>query len=209
MQPHDTPEEATLDPRSAEVLLLTTEHRARHALRTPLVLLYAVWGGALLIGYLVSWVSTRDQMPFERPSSWTMIVFGVGMMVAGVVTAVSVGRATRGLSGATQRAGKFYGLAYPLSLGGWLAVLLTLDVSQVGNDTMARLSGAVPLVLVATIYAVGAAMVGRSMFVVAVLLVAAVAASSFVAFPTAYLLLVVGVAVAFGAGVVLAHRDEE
>lgn len=170
------PDDETLDARAAAALIQQTREHTRHALRIKLPPLYAAWGIAWLIGLGGMWLSVRDQHPYRGPAVSAVVVLGVLIVAAVVVTMSVVIRATRGIEGVSELQGKLYGLSWPIGFAALFAIEGALGNHGASDDVMGMIGAAGPLLVTALIYLVGSAIwLDRTMFVLGAWL-AAVAA---------------------------------
>ncbi len=157
----------TFDPRDAKALLETTDHATRRALDVRGDLLFTAWGVAWAVGYLSIWWSTRGQTPYTGPAGWAYGTLFVALLAAAAVTVVLISRAAAGISGASTRAGTFYGLTWAVGFLLWQSVMGAVAAAGVPDDVAGLLGAAGPALIVAVIYCVSAAMWEDASFFVA------------------------------------------
>lgn len=191
----------------ARDLLDRTEAETESALDVPTGPLLAVWGAALTAGHLAIWWATREQDPYTGPPGWALAVLGGALALALVLTVVTVGRAARGVHGLSSRAGLLYSLTWVLSFGAAQAIMVALARDGIPDATFGKLSALIPLLLVATIYLASAAPLGApALAVVGGLLAGTVATAAWFDPSPMALVIAVGCAIPFGAGVAATRR---
>lgn len=169
-------ESSLLDPRQASDLLERARQRARDEIGVRLDTIFVVWGVAWAVGYLSMWWSTKDQDPYTGPTAWAAVVLATCLVLAGGVTAAVIVRATAGLSGASSRAGMFYGLTWAVAFLTWQSVMGALARVGVTDEVNGILGAAMPALIVAIIYCASAGLWHESsLFVVGVWLAVATA----------------------------------
>jgi hypothetical protein len=151
-------EDEVLDARRAAELLQDSADRARERLTVNNALIYGMWGVAWLIGCGAMWLSVLGQHPFRGAAGWASAILGAGIALAVVVTAVTVGRATRGIGGVSARQGMIYGLSWPAGFAALFAIIGAAAHFGASPEVMGVLGAAGPLLLVGLIYVLAAAM---------------------------------------------------
>ncbi|MBM6403857.1 hypothetical protein JQN72_06320 [Phycicoccus sp. CSK15P-2] len=157
-----------LTAHAARALLDDSEDAARRAIDVPGAPLFGAWGVFWAGGYGAVWLSVRDQVVYTGPAGWSLAVMGVLGALALAVTAVVIGRATRGVWGPSARAGMFYGLAWPVSFAAGQVV--AVGIARAGGgapELVGVVSATLPALVVAVIYCVSAAVWGGAEFFVA------------------------------------------
>ena len=172
-------EDDLLDARQAAELLRRSADHARQRLMVNQPLIYGAWGVAWLIGCGAMWLSVLGQHPFRGAAGWASAVLGTGIALAIVATAITTGRASRGIGGVSARQGMMYGLSWPVGFAALFTLIGAVAHFGASPSAMGVLGAAGPLVVVGLIYMVAAGMwLDRVMFWLGVweLLVAAVGA---------------------------------
>ena len=172
-------EDELLDARQAAELLRRSADDARQRLMVSQPLIYGAWGVAWLIGCGAMWLSVLGQHPFRGAAGWASAVLGTGIALAIVATAITTGRASRGIGGVSARQGMMYGLSWPVGFAALFTLIGAVAHFGASPSAMGVLGAAGPLVVVGLIYMVAAGMwLDRVMFWLGVwqLLVAAVGA---------------------------------
>ena len=172
-------EDDMLDARQAAELIRTSAGHARERLVVNQPLIYGVWGVAWLIGCGAMWLSVLGQHPFRGAAGWASAILGVGICLAIVATAITTGRASRGIGGVSARQGMMYGLSWPAGFGALFTIIGAASHFGASPEVMGVLGAAGPLVLVGLIYMLAAGMwLDRVMFSLGTweLLVAAIGA---------------------------------
>ncbi len=171
-----------LGPRDALDLIADTRRRTRRALAVDGSVLYGSWGTAWLIGYLVLWLSVRGHATYRTPATWTFLVMGACLAAALAVSVITMGRAMRGVTGASSTAGRLYGWAWLVAFTCVYSIIGGLAHAGASEAVIGLFASAAPVLVVSIMYLVGGALWHNwTMFVVG-----------------AWLALVNGVAVMFG-----------
>lgn len=158
--PGTAPEELAAGLSPAETLALVDDHRHRtvQALTIDPRVLYGVWGAAWGVGFAAIWVTAGGpQGAYRTPPGWVGAMFGVVIVTAGVVTAVHVGRATRGVRGVSAQVGAMYGCAWWLGFAGFTALLVALARAGASEQVLAVFAPAASCLLVGVLYLAGGA----------------------------------------------------
>ncbi len=172
-------EDDLLDTRQAAELLRRSADHARQRLMVNQPLIYGAWGVAWLIGCGAMWLSVLGQHPFRGAAGWASAVLGTGIALAIVATAITTGRAGRGVGGVSARQGMMFGLSWPVGFAALFSLIGAVAHFGASPSVMGVLGAAGPLVVVGLIYMVAAGMwLDRIMFWLGAweLLVAAVGA---------------------------------
>jgi hypothetical protein len=113
-----TADDDRLDPREAAQLLTDAQRNARRQfeLRPPRIT--AAMGLLILAAYVVLWLSTRAQHPYQGPSLGVVGLVYAVVAVSFAVSAKVYQHATAGVSGPSVRQQKLEGLAVGLSVLG-------------------------------------------------------------------------------------------
>jgi hypothetical protein len=107
-----------LDPREAAQLLTDTQRNARRQLELRPPGITAAMGLLIVGAYVVLWLSTRAQHPYQGPSLGVVGLVYVVVAVSFGVSAKVYQHATAGVSGPSVRQQKLEGLAVGLSVLG-------------------------------------------------------------------------------------------
>jgi hypothetical protein len=172
-------EDDLLDTRQAAELLRRSADHARQRLMANQPLIYGAWGVAWLIGCGAMWLSVLGQHPFRGAAGWASAVLGTGIALAIVATAITTGRAGRGVGGVSARQGMMFGLSWPVGFAALFSLIGAVAHFGASPSVMGVLGAVGPLVVVGLIYMVAAGMwLDRIMFWLGAweLLVAAVGA---------------------------------
>jgi hypothetical protein len=172
-------EDDLLDTRQAAELLRRSADHARQRLMVNQPLIYGAWGVAWLIGCGAMWLSVLGQHPFRGAAGWASAVLGTGIALAIVATAITTGRAGRGVGGVSARQGMMFGLSWPVGFAALFSLIGAVAHFGASPSVMGVLGAVGPLVVVGLIYMVAAGMwLDRIMFWLGAweLLVAAVGA---------------------------------
>jgi hypothetical protein len=172
-------EDDLLDARQAAELLRRSADHARQRLMVSQPLIYGAWGAAWLIGCGAMWLSVLGQHPFRGAAGWASAVLGTGIALAIVATAITTGRAGRGVGGVSARQGMMFGLSWPVGFAALFSLIGAVAHFGASPSVMGVLGAVGPLVVVGLIYMVAAGMwLDRIMFWLGAweLLVAAVGA---------------------------------
>jgi hypothetical protein len=164
--------------QAAELLQRSADH-ARKRLMVNQPLIYGAWGAAWLLGCGAMWLSVLGQHPFRGAAGWASAVLGAGIAAAIIATAITSGRASRGIGGVSARQATMYGLSWPAGFAAMFAIIGAAGHFGASPTVMGVLGAAAPLVLVGLIYMVAAGMwLDRVMFCLGAweLLVAAIGA---------------------------------
>jgi hypothetical protein len=193
---------AGLSPEQTLSLVEDHRRRAAHALQVDPRLLYGVWGVAWGVGFAAFWVAAGGpQGGYRTPPGWVGAMFGVVIVTAVAVTAIHVGRATRGVRGVSAQVGAMYAGAWWLGFAGFAAVLGGLVRAGASEQVLAVYSPAASCLLVGVLYLAGGAIWrDRVQYGLGGWIVAVTAAGALTGLPGLYLVM----SVAGGGGFLLA-----
>jgi hypothetical protein len=153
-------EAAGMDVQHAAVILRQARERARRELAVHRPVLFLAWGLVVLLGYGALWLSVRGQHPFHGPTAPAIVTLVALSLVAAVLTAWFVDRASSGVGGPSvaQRGSFVLALA-----AGWLALaIFKLAVSNAGAGlpVVALIGAAAPLLVVGMVFVASCAING-------------------------------------------------
>lgn len=160
-------------------------------------LLFATWGVAWLVGFLVL-------HGVSAPSAWLPIpvwvggtVFAVCILAGIAVTVVHSVRRSSGTRGATRTEGTRYGVAWSVSFLGIVALGAALgrahENGDIAADTLSTVMMAASCLIVATFYLCGGALwQDRMQYGLGVWIIVALSAAVLVGLPAGYLVMAVG-----------------
>ncbi len=151
---------AGMDVQHAEVILRQARERARRELAVRRPVLFVAWGLVVLVGYGALWLSVRGQHPFHGPTAPAIVTLAALVLVAAVLTAWLVDRASSGVGGPSvlQRGSFFLALA-----AGTVALeIFSRAASHAGADRplVAVLKAAAPLLVVGLVFVASCAVNG-------------------------------------------------
>ncbi len=146
-----------IDPATAAALLDRTRREVSGQLQISLPALYAAWGVAWFVGLGAMWLSVRGQSPYVGPPAWAAVLLAVLLILAAVVTAVVVGRATRGISGASEVQGRYYGWSWAIGFVMLFSIEGALAQHGAGDEAMGLIGAGGPLLVTSLLYLSGAA----------------------------------------------------
>lgn len=192
---------------AAGLRVIAEQGRAMRAATEPDVrVLFGAWGGAWLVGYLAMYADYRSSGGAGPVGG---AVFGAGLTIAVVITAVHISRRSAGMRGASARQGTFYGLAWVLSFALVFAALTSLArlAAEIegGSEMVGIAANAMSAAVVAAIYMVGGALwEERGIFALGAWIAIVAAVASVVGMPALYLVM----AFAGGGGFLVAAMAE-
>jgi len=128
----DMRDDAGMDVQQAGVILRQAGERARRELAVKRPLLLATWGLVTLAGYGVTWLSVRGQRPIHGPAVWAIVTVVALLLIAVVLTAWVVDRASSGVGGLSVRQRGSFALA--LAVGVVALEIFIRAVSHAGAD---------------------------------------------------------------------------
>jgi len=147
-----------LDARQAAELLQRSADHARQRLMVNQPLIYGAWGAAWLIGCGAMWLSVLGQHPFRGAAGWASAVLGAGIALAITATAITTGRASRGVGGVSSRQAMMYGLSWPAGFAALFTLIGAVGHFGASPAVMGVIGAAGPLVVTGLIYMVAAGM---------------------------------------------------
>lgn len=189
-----TPEAAdrTPAPSPAQMLALVREQQARDRERLAIdpVVLYGAWGVAWLVGFGLFYLGSGERPIVPLPYALTLAVFLGLLAAAGAVTAVHIGRVTRGIRGESARAGALHGWTWLAGFVGLGAINGAVAHLGVSPHVMTILATCGSGLVVGVIYmASGAAWGQHAMFGLGAWFVVVAAGAAFAGLPGTYLVM--------------------
>lgn len=154
-------EDASIDVRQAAVILRQARERAQRELAVRRPVLFLTWGLVVLAGYGTLWLSVRGQHPFRGPAVPAILVPGALFLIAAVVTARFIDRASSGIGGPSVLQRGIFVLA--LAAGGFAVdIFIHAAASHAGVDRpLVVLAGAAaPLLVVGLVFVASCAVNG-------------------------------------------------
>ncbi len=152
------PEEQPLDPRAAMELMGDAEADVHRRLGVDNGVLFVAWGLAWLVGYGAIWLSTKDQDPYVGPSGASFLVLVLALLLAGLVTFVTVRRAVRGVGGRSATSGMIYGFGWLFGFGLFECIQAAVASRDPEPEVMGILASAGPVLVVSLMYIMGGAL---------------------------------------------------
>jgi hypothetical protein len=145
-------EAAGMDVQQAAVILQQARERARRELAVRRPVLFLTWGLVVLLGYGALWLSVRGQHPIHGPTVPAIVTLGGLFLVAAVVTARFIDRASSGVGGHSALQRGIFVLA--LAAGGFALDIFLHAASRAGTDRplAVMLGAAAPLLVVGLVF---------------------------------------------------------
>lgn len=145
-----------LDPAAMLALVEGERARVERAVEPDVRLVYAVWGTAWLVGFLVFWAAAtgRGPLPLEAAGA----VLAAGLVLAAVATTAHIGRRMRGVRGVSSRTGAMYGWSWFLGFATLTAVMAGASRQGLPAETGALLWPVLAGLVVGTLYLAGGAL---------------------------------------------------
>ncbi|PJJ62106.1 hypothetical protein [Compostimonas suwonensis] len=183
----DDPFDAALPADAAATLSLLQEQQRKvdRASLAPIPWLYAIWGVAWLVGFILLWSSWPDGNPWFQVdgviAGWVFAVLTVGSIVA---SAVLGSRVNRGVRGASEFQGIVYGVSWSVCGVAFAFVGVGLIYNGMSDELASVYFPSAYALMVGTLYIAGAALWRSiSQLVVGVVLLAVGAVSPFAGQP--------------------------
>ncbi|KRC49546.1 hypothetical protein ASE16_12520 [Leifsonia sp. Root227] len=199
--------EKSEDPRSRLDIIDDQQRRVDRDFERPVVWLYAVWGFAWLIGYLVLWLATGP-LSGTIPGPLAGIVFAV-LIVGSIVASALIGsRIGRGMRGPSTFSGIVYGVSWSACAIAFAALGIGLVVNGLSDDLSSLYFPSAYALMCGALYLGGAAIwQDRIQLVIGVVLLALGGAAPFAGVPWNLLVMAVvgGGAFLVGAAVTVAR----
>jgi hypothetical protein len=141
-----------MDVQYAAVILRQAHERARRELAGRRPVLFLAWGLAVLAGYGALWLSVRGQHPFHGPTAPAIVTLVALFLVAAVLTAWAVDRASSGVGGPSVAQRGSFVLA--LAAGGLALGIFTRALANAGADraVVALIRAAAPLLVAGLVF---------------------------------------------------------
>lgn len=153
--------DAAIDVQQAAVILQQARERAQRELAVRRPVLFLTWGLVVLVGYGALWLSVRGQHPLHGPTVPALLTFGALFLIAAVITARFIDRASSGVGGQSVLQRGIFVLA--LAVGGFAAdIFIHAAATHAGTDrTLVVLFGAAaPLLVVGLVFVASCAVNG-------------------------------------------------
>lgn len=155
--PPAPPEDEPLDPASGLAIIAAQRAQVLDGVVPDSRVLFGLWGTAWFVGYLALWGTARTD-PDEQPAAWAFVLFGV-LISGGLAGTVShIARRSAGVRGASARSGAMYGWSWVVGFSSLSLVMAGLTAAGASAQVLALAWNALPLLVVGTLYAAGAAM---------------------------------------------------
>lgn len=153
------PVDESLPPEDMLRLLHEQQDRVRSEFAAPIPWLYAIWGVAWLVGFLLLWSAWPGGNPwFQVPMLVAGIVFAALMLCSIVASAVLGIRIGRGVRGESDFAGAVYGLSWSLCGTAFAAVGVGLISNGLSTELASIYFPSAYALMVGTLYLGGAAL---------------------------------------------------
>ena len=153
-------DDAPPEPGAVQAIIDDQRDRVAEALDVDARLLFGAWGAAWLVGFTLQWLAAREDLPGVVAGA----AFGALMVLAGVVTAVHIGRRSVGVRGPSARQGAMYGWSWSLSFAGIVALGAGLARLGAGSDVVGLVMTVASTLIVGALYMAGGAMWGDATF---------------------------------------------
>src|SRR5581483_10109888 len=128
-----TDEDAAIDVQQAAVILQQAREQAQRELAVRRPVLFLTWGLVVLVGYGALWLSVRGQQPLRGPTVPALLTFGALFLIAAVITARFIDRASSGVGGHSVLQRGIFVLA--LAVGGFAAdIFIHAAATRAGAD---------------------------------------------------------------------------
>jgi hypothetical protein len=149
-----------MDLQQAAEILQQARERAERELAVRRPVLFVTWGLVVLVGYGALWLSVRGQHPFHGPTTSAVLTLVALFLVAAVITARFVDRASSGVGGRSVLQRGIFVLA--LAAGGFALDIFIHAVSGAGADRplVVQLAAAAPLLVVGLVFTASCAING-------------------------------------------------
>jgi len=186
------------DPAAMLAMVEQERHRTAQALEPDARILYGVWGGAWLIGFLLLWgtVGGRPVPPLVGG-----LVFFLLLLTGVVVTIVHTTRRVSGVVGVSRRVGAMYGWSWTLGFAALTAVMAGAARAGADPELLALLWPVLSGLVVGLLYlGAGALWQDRIQYGLGLWVLVSSAAGALAGFPAVYLVM----ALAGGGGFLLA-----
>jgi hypothetical protein len=153
-------EAAGMDAQQAADILRQARERAQRELAVRRPLLFVTWGLVVLLGYGALWLSVHGQHPFQGPTTPAIVTLVALFLVAAIITARFIDRASSGVGGPSVLQRGVFVLA--LAAGGFALDVFIHAVSQAGADRplIVQLAAAAPLLVVGLVFVASCAING-------------------------------------------------
>lgn len=149
-------ESRTEDPAVLLAMVERERERTIRAIEPDPRLIYGLWGGAWLIGFLLMWLASRDDAQLDRRVAGA--VFGSLLITSVVLTIVHTTRRTAGVRGVSSRVGAMYGWSWFLGFAGLTAVMNAATRAGASGELIGILWPALSGLVVGLLYLAGGAL---------------------------------------------------
>lgn len=198
----NNPEQQAFDPATAYALADKTEYDSSRALSPNLVLMYAVWGTAWLIGFGAFHGASKGWLPIAYSLAATIFAICI---VAGVAVSAVLGiRSGSGVRGQGSFQGAVYGWSWMLGFATVFVLSARIGSLDLDFELTGMLINSIAILVVGLMYAAGAALWHETPMLVLAVWFTVVNIVSLIAGPSHYLLIfmTLGVAGFYGAAIV-------
>lgn len=153
-------EDAAIDVQQAAVILRQARERAQRELAVRRPVLFLTWGLVVLVGYGALWLSVRGQHPFHGPTVPAILTLGALFLIAAVITARFIDRASSGVGGPSVLQRGIFALA--LVVGGFALDVFIHAASRASTDRplVVLFGAAAPLLVVGLVFVASCAVNG-------------------------------------------------
>jgi hypothetical protein len=146
-------DDSGLDARSAAAIMRDAGRLAKSELTVNSPLLFLSWGLVYLLGYGAVWLGVRGQHPYQAPAGWSLGVIAGLVLIASIVTASVLDRATAGVGGESSRRRR---IAFMSMAIGWIAVIalaIGLKSAGVSASTVGVIGASGPILVAGLVFA--------------------------------------------------------
>jgi hypothetical protein len=197
---HDADDDKPLDPAAMLALVEKQQRAVDLAYLRPVCVLYAIWGIAWVVGFLLLWLAATTEwisLPLARG------IFG-GLIIASIVVSAVVGiRIGRGIRGASDFQGAVYGMSWTLLGIAFAALGVGLLQNGMSSELAALYFPSAYALMAGALYLSGAALWNeRSQLTLGIILLAVGAVAPFFGGPANNLVMAFGGGGAFVAAAV-------
>lgn len=151
-------EDAPLTPEASLQLIAEQRRTAHRRLDVDPVVLFGPWGVAWLLGYGLLFLryGPDDRELLAMPAWLPFVVLAILLGAAGVVTAVAIARATRGVAGASAERGTMYVWSWFVAFTGYGMITPRFE-DVLPADEFGLLMSALPVFITGILYMGGGA----------------------------------------------------
>jgi hypothetical protein len=148
----------TPGPEAMLSLLESEQARTAQALDPDPRVIYASWGAAWLVGFLLMWSAARGGRPLDLEMGQAGVLFAACLLGAIVTTVFHVVRRVAGVRGVSSRVGAMYGWAWFLSFSCLTVVMTGVRHAGAPDTTIGLLWSVLSGLLVGALYLAGGAL---------------------------------------------------